>query len=229
MISDDYLRAGLCEASVDSNRANIKIIPESKSIEIEGFGADIVDRIVPMDFVWWLRKSPDNAKKVLKWEAKCRLLACKTLGLPENEAPIAHVYTLSTHIKARHADFKALTQGYHDQIAHMTSQAEGKGDCPPPPERRPPYDYFWLQMTRACPGRMYFSTVNGRVGIGPPDIQRGDVVVVIYGTEPTFILRELSAPDTALEILGDAFVHGLMDLNETPTNIIGPTKWFVIC
>lgn len=82
---------------------------------------------------------------------------------------------------------------------------------------------------RVCPGRTYFSTANGRVGIGPPDIQRGDLVVVLYGTASVFVLRELPTPDARLEIIGDAFVHGLMDLNETPEEVIGPTEWFVIC
>ena len=229
MIFDDYLRAGLREASADSNRANIKIIQGSNDIEIQGFRADTVDQVVPMNFVWPHKRTVDNAKDIVEWEAKCRSLACNSLRLPPNEVPIAHVCTLSAHIRARQADFDALTQGYRDQMTNINSQAEGKGDCPPPPERQPPYDYFWLQMTRTCPGRTYFSTANGRVGIGPPDIQRGDLVVVIYGTEPVFILRELPTPDTRLEIIGDAFVHGLMDLNETPEEVIRPTEWFVIC
>jgi hypothetical protein len=182
-----------------------------------------------MDFVWSHQRSPDNAKNIIEWEAKCRSLACNSLGLPQNEVLIAHACTLSANIKARQADFEALTQGHRDQIIHLTSQAEGKGDCPPFPERQPPYNYFWLQLMRACPGRTYFSTVNGRVGIGPPDIQGGDVVVVIYGTEPVFILRELPALDMKMEIIGDAFIHGLMDLNETPRAVIGLTEWFAIC
>ena len=71
--------------------------------------------------------------------------------------------------------------------------------------------------------------MNGWVGIGPPDIQRGDLAVLIYGTELAFIWRELPAPDKRTEIIGDAFIHGLMDLNETPDEVIRPTKWFVIC
>lgn len=135
MIFDDYLRAGLREASADSNRANIKIIQGSNDIEIQGFRADIVDQVVLMDFVWLHGRSVENAKNIVEWEAKCRSLACNSLRLPPNEVPIAHVCTLSAHIRARQADFDALTQGYRDQMNHIASQAEGKGDCPPPPER----------------------------------------------------------------------------------------------
>jgi hypothetical protein len=86
--------------------------------------------------------SQATAKDILKWEARCRLLACGALGVPANEVLIAHVCTLSANIKARQADFDALTEGYRNQIERMTSQAEGKGDCPP--LAWPLYDYFWV-------------------------------------------------------------------------------------
>jgi hypothetical protein len=59
-------------------------------------------------------------------------------------------------------------------------------------------------------------------------VKPGDLITVIYGTQPTFVLRQLPTPDTRTQLFGDAFVHGLMDLSETLKEAIGPTEWLTI-
>jgi hypothetical protein len=86
-------------------------------------------------------------------------------------------------------------------------------------------------MTRVCPGRTYFRILKGRIGIGAPNARTGDLVVVLWAANPVFILRKSlnEGPNEAMELVGDAFVHGLMDLNETKGEDIGHTKMFKIC
>jgi hypothetical protein len=56
--------------------------------------------------------------------------------------------------------------------------------------------------------RHFFSTANGRVGLGPPGIKEDDVVCVFYSRGPLYILR--FEDDESAKSIGDAYVHGLM-------------------
>jgi hypothetical protein len=44
-------------------------------------------------------------------------------------------------------------------------------------------------MSKALPSRHFFSTVDGRIGLGPPRIMEDDVVCVFYSRAPLYILR----------------------------------------
>ena len=122
-----------------------------------------------------------------------------------------------------------MMTAYDDKIQRMISQAEGRDNRLPPAERLVAFESFWMEMGGVCTGRSYFSTVGGRVGIGPPSVATGDLAVVIYGAGPTFILRRSAPLDARMEIVGDAFVHGLMDLKNTTIDDTGPDEWFDIC
>lgn len=54
-------------------------------------------------------------------------------------------------------------------------------------------------------------------------------MVVIYRTEPVSTLREIPVSNARMELIGDAFVQGLMDLTETPEEVGRPTEWLILC
>ena len=60
----------------------------------------------------------------------------------------------------------------------------------------------------------FFSTRGGRIGIGPPETQPGDLICILYGAKPLYVLRRDSDAKAPLQIFGDAFVHELMDLDD---------------
>ncbi|KAI8941941.1 hypothetical protein NX059_000055 [Plenodomus lindquistii] len=65
------------------------------------------------------------------------------------------------------------------------------------------------------PNHSYFVTKRGYMGIGPPQIASGDEVWILYGGRVPFILRK-AGPSLALSsgnftLVGDAYVHGVMD------------------
>lgn len=72
-------------------------------------------------------------------------------------------------------------------------------------------------------GRQLFSTSKGKLGLGPCNVQRGDLVCVFYGCEVPFIIRPMSGtPSTTGKwlwkkqvisgfLVGEAYVHGIMD------------------
>ena len=76
--------------------------------------------------------------------------------------------------------------------------------------------------------RRFFITENGRVGIGPGNIEKGDHVCVFYSAGPLYLLRYVDA-DASAELVGDAYVDGLMDLENMPDDTRGEDEVFAIC
>jgi hypothetical protein len=140
LILEEYLRAGLYEASKTANGAKIKVPIDSNDIELERFRADILDRIVPMEFQWTILRTRENARLIIDWIARCQSLACEYLGQTPSDVPIQHFCTLLANIRTLEANFDGLVQAYNDQIAYLTNQAGGMGDRRVPPERRIMFD-----------------------------------------------------------------------------------------
>jgi hypothetical protein len=64
---------------------------------------------------------------------------------------------------------------------------------------------------KACAGRRYIATVNGRVGLAPAKCQLGDVICVFLGTHALYVLRPDGADAGAFSFIGDCYVDGLMN------------------
>ena len=77
--------------------------------------------------------------------------------------------------------------------------------------------------------RRLFHTRDGRIGLGPKDTKCGDLVCMLYGGRPLFLLRPviewprfLLRPvleSTKFQLVGDVFVDGLMNLSTTKSKI----------
>jgi hypothetical protein len=67
------------------------------------------------------------------------------------------------------------------------------------------------------PNQAFFVTVKGYIGVGPPDARSGDQVWILCGGQVPFVLRETHQESTAFDgacersLVGDAYVHGIMD------------------
>ncbi|EME48316.1 hypothetical protein DOTSEDRAFT_161770 [Dothistroma septosporum NZE10] len=62
---------------------------------------------------------------------------------------------------------------------------------------------------KACEGRRFIVTAEGRIGIAPGLAEEGDIVVVLWGGGTPFVLRPRA--DGMFLILGQCYVHGIMD------------------
>jgi hypothetical protein len=83
----------------------------------------------------------------------------------------------------------------------------------------------------------FFITVNGYIGIGPPNIQIDDEVWILFGSRVPFVLRpdgnELCGPRNVSKadqrfFIGDSYVHGIMD-GEAVKDCGGKEKAVLIC
>lgn len=68
--------------------------------------------------------------------------------------------------------------------------------------------YLAYAVTRAVMGRRFFTTTKKRMGLGVPEIQLDDRVVVIKGCSVPLILRDMGEH---MVIVGKTYVSGIMD------------------
>ena len=92
--------------------------------------------------------------------------------------------------------------------------------------------------------RKFFSTIHGRVGLGPFNMEGSDLVCIIPGTSVVLVLRAVERetllssnihPKEDLEryteffhLIGDADVHGCMNGEAFTATSRGPDREFVI-
>ncbi|KAH6883440.1 heterokaryon incompatibility protein-domain-containing protein [Thelonectria olida] len=73
----------------------------------------------------------------------------------------------------------------------------------------------WNSARLCCVGRSFCVTRNGYMVLVPPKTAVGDLVCVFYGLEIPFIIRprpgEGGAENRSVSLVGEAYVHGMMD------------------
>lgn len=65
----------------------------------------------------------------------------------------------------------------------------------------------YIEATIHNNGRCLFVTPRGYIGIGPPEVQKGDKVCVLLGCDIPLIIRPGA---DHYEVVGDCFVYGIM-------------------
>ena len=89
--------------------------------------------------------------------------------------------------------------------------------------------FDWTIMNMNYNRRM-FSTKNGRIGMGPADMEPNDVVILLSGGRTPFIVRpsdsESATSGKIYQIVGYAYVHAVMDGEVRPSNEQWEDFWF---
>lgn len=75
-------------------------------------------------------------------------------------------------------------------------------------------------------GRVFCATEGRYLGWVPRGVEKGDVVCVLEGGEVPFVMR--LAKDGRYEVLGDCYIHGIMDGEATKREGLVKEK-FCIC
>ena len=226
-----YLRAGSQAETDFTSGATLRTFTGKEYIETVGFRADKIDQIVPAGTSFRTGPRTDRKTRWYAWHQKSLQLAESIRDRRSGiDFVMAHAYTVTANTISRVPDGAALKRAIEDVVHNVVSQIERADNAKRywfPKERKSLVEDTAEHMFHYCSGRSFFTTVGGRLGIGPPDVQPGDIVIVIYGAGPVFLLRE-SAELSAFEFVGDAFVHELMELSRTPEDAIGPTETFRI-
>jgi hypothetical protein len=231
----EVLFAGITNGLSSSKTSSIKTSRESDTLLATGFRVDVVSEIVEGYYDGSIVPKGvqlrQRARKFIEWESRRLALAQKSLSLSAKTIALAHIFTLTASTRgwwlekynARDGD---LFKTYLNLLNNVTKNAlGGYADVETLTKVN---DDMWNRIHEINPGRRYFSTENGRLGLGPPEIQKGDTVCVFYGTGTVMLLRPAKSNPGQWYFVGDAFVHGLMELDETPESARGADEIFAI-
>lgn len=228
-----YVRAGISWNGHNNRHGQSAITIHSNKLNAIGFQMDTVSEVIDGVCSWESgQEIGGRAMRFLHWEGQCRELACKTKGRPLETTPVEHIFTISCTTRSNSWELKdrLMQKLYGDFIEGMARQAIGRYDLDPRPpvETRPFYYEGFQAVVCNSRGRRYFSTENGRLGVGPPEIKQGDRVCIFYGMGPVFILRPVKSEFKEWYFVGDAFVHELMELDEIRQDGRGTDEVFTI-
>jgi hypothetical protein len=227
-------RAGTqAEDNVNDCYSEVFLGPSIDYIRVRGFMVDRVAAIVRCEFSWEAATSEERLmvmRNISRWNTECEEL-CTDMK-DDVDALWPHICAVTLNI-ASDSDPNIVKQAYKDVLQNVKSRLETDDQdmWEPPADRLSPFKECADRMKWACESRAYFRTEKGRVGVGAQSAQPGDNVVVFYGASPVFILREVADSGVAEEnflLVGDAFVHGLMDLKDTRNGEVGETRMFKI-
>jgi hypothetical protein len=98
----------------------------------------------------------------------------------------------------------------HDNTPSTTEEPEHALPSEPKPDRSSlSIDKFMDAAARACISRRFFWTADGRLGLGPAMLDKGDIVCILFGGHMPYVLR----PDgeSRYRFLGECYVYDVMD------------------
>jgi hypothetical protein len=151
----------------------------------------------------------EGARVLLNWEEECLKLT-RSYYLEPIDVPLAYPRTL---IAQRILELDGTprqsvpdcTEVYKEWKLYLQSQAQnGTGF-------RLSTDGFYYATTvgNTQRGRAFFSTMTGRIGLGPSNLEPGDIVCIFENSPVPFILR-YRAPNMPTLLVGEAYIDGLM-------------------
>lgn len=211
-----YFHAGI---DADNRQAIMQVRQQSSWVRVSGMRLDRVSKVATRRWQWQCGDVlPDN----LQWHEECLALAQEATACSPDEVPWEHICALTcTMPTSTFGEIEAaeIRQAFDDFLDD--TRARQRGELRPLKIRSPNevsgvVAYFPTTLV----DKAYFITEDGRIGVGHPSIRTGDEVVSLYGGRPIYILRRIPGKQAHdVELVGDAYVSGLMDLAETRETI----------
>lgn len=151
-----------------------------------------------------------NAQQYLSWLTNVRSVA----GTSSHHCGIA----ISAGVNEQQV---RVPEEYGQHLTNLMDFIRKEGRIPPSmhtmaPDTQPHIQHiarYDQAVLVASENRCFFSTTSGHVGIGPKVILPGDIVAIIYGSRMPFVLRQSGE---YYRMLGDSYVHGIMDGEAVP-------------
>jgi hypothetical protein len=207
----DMIRRKAISARSTPFRATV----DGNVLHIQGFRFDQVDKLVPPGWTKFHHDEENlgrNATHSLAWDEKCFELS-QQLYREREEALDAHSRIIIGNTLNHQRCISDQRETY-DLMKRLLAVGSGKQ----PPEhlagkftsetRNIILDYI-NNVDLACSNRTFFTTRDGRIGLGPSKLETGDLVCVMCNTFTPFIIRPRSGISHN-ELIGEAYVHGFM-------------------
>jgi len=185
---------------------------------LRGFRFDTIDKIAKLDFSpanSWEEERLQTApqEKMALWEQQCLAIARSVFHrrIFSSDIPDAHMRTMlmdsladepQRSSRKAYANFRKFTNDFKNKYPAGFTTDELAA-------------VLRVQgiVSTASVSRAYFSTVGGRVGLGPRNIESGDTVCIVHGAKLPYVLRFKpggGSGSSSCEFMGDAYVDGVM-------------------
>jgi hypothetical protein len=210
----------------------VEVLEASNEIGVRGFHVDVVKRVVSSSYTEsssmgnLLGPEGDSAKN-LSWMLECEALF---LEITPDSVDVSEAYCRA--LVADHYGVEPIQvdvrQDYHNLKQELSAKSEYRvfSDLARDASNSITQYITAISLHR---NRRLFHTRDGRIGLGPKDTKCGDLVCMLYGGRPLFLLRPviewprfLLRPvleSTKFQLVGDVFVDGLMNLSTTKSKI----------
>ncbi|KAL9585388.1 MAG: hypothetical protein Q9203_004263 [Teloschistes exilis] len=213
-------RAGFHDWS--SRRSTIKTFSDNNSINISGFRVDVVSQVCGSCYTSYPEDKTQHgatATKNLDWDAIC--LALFHTAFPQRGNDEFEAYTRT--LIANHFDPSAPvpvtyahTQRDYRNLKQLWAKLSQNSGTSMQTFAAKQAKIRYSKAIALQRSRKFMITDGRRIGLGPSDIRAGDVICVFYSAAPLFVLRFGEKVDDKWMLVGDAFVHGLMDMEKMP-------------
>ncbi|KAL9636378.1 MAG: hypothetical protein Q9164_002856 [Protoblastenia rupestris] len=225
-----YYKAGIKTTQDGEDLPSAWFEPDSDDLYAPGCTVDVISQVVSSTFCWSddardaHRPSLEDATNNLAWDREC-LMLYRQMTEQQDDLPFSYPLTLCGGYLYGPEQLYLLRQAYDRCISRWESVEQSIQLEDTNPEVEAAAYLFHGRLMSCCWGRKLFSTVGGRVGIGPPETETGDTVCILYGAGPLYLLR---FAEEWTHILGDVYIHGLMDLEEIPDETKGENEIILI-
>lgn len=168
--------------------------------------ADTIAHILPAPFQY------DGPGTFLRFLIASRVVTASVCPTDEETIDDALSITLQAGVKLNGtlADSITSNAGMLDFERILREQLRFPRDGTHYDERESSAAQYYRAMINACYHRSFFATRDGRIGLGPKTIEQGDVVAVLFGATFPVILRPVNNHNGEHELVGVAYVHGMM-------------------
>ncbi|KAH8593881.1 hypothetical protein B0O99DRAFT_688315 [Bisporella sp. PMI_857] len=190
------------------DRHALAVSPDSDNIHARGIAVDKVTGIIPSN--WGVIVDAHSTKTFMDREAAALSLAQQTYNTPY-AVPEMHWRTLIAN-RNQYAMVHDLDLSTDYQLMKESWACKAQSRPPPTMDAEPHFKVFSFGVgaSGTCSGRTCFATRDGRVGLGPADMEGGDLVCVILSGLTPYILRR-NEDGRTYRFIGECYVHDLMD------------------
>ena len=213
--------------------SRIQTSATSNTITVPGFHMDRVKTVTKaasplQDMITPLEGLGGQAAKHAQYHLECLNLFKEVYPAKTTDLQ-ALLRSLVAGHWARHEPLPAIDfSAVHFRLLKLWAAMVSCGAIPSSSAREQVVMEQWLEALAMQASRRFFVTEAGRVGLGPGSVEKGDHVCVFYSAGPLYLLRYVD-PDAPAELVGDAYVDGLMDLEKMPGDTRGKDEVFAIC
>jgi hypothetical protein len=185
---------------------------EGNILHIQGFTVSQVDKVIAPGWIKFHDNNvgiTENSLKSMEWDNKCFQI---TQQVFRDDALEVHARILIGN-SVNNERCMVDQQDSYQLMRRLMAVLSGNEPLEylqeiSTPERWATLPAYMNDVSAACSNRSFFTTLDGRVGLGPSNLETGDTVCIFCNTFTPFIIRSRESGHS--ELIGEAYVHGLM-------------------